>query len=80
MSTYRANEQYMKGFLQGIGGRYEKYNGFMHRRSEIEWDLENFAVSGSMQVNVAKHLVILESRSFGENEPSLAAHLRKLRA
>ena len=49
MSTYRANEQRMKGFLQGIGRKYEKYNGFMHRRSETEWHLENFAVSGSMQ-------------------------------
>ncbi|KAF4947076.1 hypothetical protein FGADI_10706 [Fusarium gaditjirri] len=75
VSTYRANEKRMKSFLQGRGGKYEKYNGFMHRRSETEWDLENFAVSGSMQVNVAEHLAILESRSGGENEPSVAAHL-----
>ncbi|KAF4497632.1 CAMK DCAMKL kinase [Fusarium agapanthi] len=80
LSTYRANEQRMKSFLQGMGGRYERYNGLMHRRSETEWDLENFTVSGSMQVNVAEHLAILESRSVGENEPSVAAHLRKLRA
>ncbi|KAF5566224.1 CAMK DCAMKL kinase [Fusarium phyllophilum] len=80
VSTYRANEQRMKGFLQGIGGRYQRYNGLMHRKSETDWDLENFAVSGSMQVNVAEHLAILESRSVGENEPSLAAHMRKLRA
>ncbi|KAF4436052.1 CAMK DCAMKL kinase [Fusarium acutatum] len=80
VSTYRANEQRMKSFLQGMGGRYKRYNGFMHRRSETEWDLENFTVSGSMQVNVAEHLAILESRSVGENEPSVAAHLRKLRA
>ncbi|KAG5761447.1 hypothetical protein H9Q69_007391 [Fusarium xylarioides] len=80
VSTYRANEQRMKSFLQGMGGRYQRYNGLMHRKSETEWDLENFAVSGSMQVNVAEHLAILESRSVGENEPSVAAHLRKLRA
>ncbi|KAK2128906.1 hypothetical protein NOF04DRAFT_11236 [Fusarium oxysporum II5] len=80
VSKYRANEQRTKSFLQGRGGRYEKYNGFMHRRSETVWDLENFTVSGSMQVNVAEHLAILESRSVGENEPSVAAHLRKLRA
>ncbi|RKL08190.1 hypothetical protein BFJ68_g9537 [Fusarium oxysporum] len=79
VSTYRANEQRTKSFLQGRGGRYEKYNGFMHRRSETEWDLENFTVSGSMQVNVAEHLAILESRSVGESEPNVAAHLRKLR-
>ncbi|KAF5977558.1 CAMK/DCAMKL protein kinase [Fusarium bulbicola] len=80
VSTYRANEQRMKTFLQGMGGRYERYNGLMHRRSETEWDLENFTASGSMQVNVAEHLAILESRSGGENEASVAAHLRKLRA
>ncbi|KAF5725196.1 CAMK DCAMKL kinase [Fusarium mundagurra] len=80
LSTYRANEQRMKSFLQGMGGKYERYNGFMHRKSETEWDLENFTVSGSMQVNVAEHLAILESRSVGEDEPSIAAHLRKLRA
>ncbi|RBR08321.1 hypothetical protein FVER53590_13222 [Fusarium verticillioides] len=80
VSTYRANEQRMKIFLQGMGGRYQRYNGLMHRKSETEWDLENFAVSGSMQVNVAEHLAILESRSVGMNEPSVAAHLRKLRA
>ncbi|KAF5594302.1 CAMK DCAMKL kinase [Fusarium pseudocircinatum] len=80
LSTYRANEQRMKTFLQGMGGRYQRYNGLMHRRSETEWDLENFTISGRMQVNVAEHLVILESRSVGENEPSVAAHLRKLRA
>ncbi|KAF5684756.1 CAMK DCAMKL kinase [Fusarium denticulatum] len=80
VSTYRANEQRMKSFLQGVGGKYERYNGLMHRKSETEWDLENFTVSGSMQVNVAEHLAILESRSIGEVEPRLAAHLRKLRA
>ncbi|KAI7763522.1 hypothetical protein LZL87_010577 [Fusarium oxysporum] len=79
VTKYRANEQRMKSFLQGMGGRYEKYNGFMHRRSETEWDLQNFTVSGSMQVNVAEHLAILESRSVGESEPNAAAHLRKLR-
>ncbi|KAF5622108.1 CAMK DCAMKL kinase [Fusarium tjaetaba] len=80
ISTYRTNEQRMKSFLQGMGGKYERYNGLMHRKSETEWDLENFAVSGSMQVNVAEHLAILESRSTGKDEPSLAAHMRKLRA
>ncbi|KAG9500565.1 hypothetical protein J7337_009046 [Fusarium musae] len=80
ISTYRANEQRMKSFLQTMGCKYERYNGLMHRKSETEWDLENFAVSGSMQVNVAEHLAILESRSIGNDEPSLAAHMRKLRA
>jgi ankyrin repeat protein len=80
VSTYRTNEQRMKTFLQGMGGRYQRYNGFMHRKSETEWDLENFAVSGRMQVNVAEHLAILESRSVDEDEPRLGAHLRKLRA
>ncbi|KAF5976504.1 CAMK DCAMKL kinase [Fusarium coicis] len=80
VSTYRANEQRMKTFLQGMGGRYQRYNGFMHRKSETEWDLENFAVSGRMQVNVAEHLAILEGRSVDDDEPRLGAHLRKLRA
>ncbi|KAF5557116.1 CAMK DCAMKL kinase [Fusarium napiforme] len=80
VSTYRAKEQRMKSFLQGMGGKYERYNGFMHRKSETEWDLENFAVSESIQVNVAEHLAILESRSIGEDEPRLGAHVRKLRS
>lgn len=52
--------------LQGIGGRYEKDNGFMHRRSETECDLETFVVSGRLQVNVAEHLDILEIYSDDE--------------